>query len=43
MSIENRGIVRKWLRGTYGRVVFADGGIYDADVGVCFTGFGYAL
>lgn len=38
MSIE-----KAWLGGTYGGVMFADGGIYDADVGVYFTGLGYAL
>lgn len=29
--------------GTYRGVMLTDGGIYDADVGLYFTGFGYAL
>ena len=29
--------------GTYRGIMLTDGGIYDADVGLYFTGFGYAL
>ncbi len=40
---KKNGDFRIWLGRTYRGVMLPDCGIYDADVGVYFTGFGYAL